>query len=674
MGRSWGIWVWVAWLPVAVWLCWEPFAWHVEYFRSPGPVFYSAVRWGIPALLVLGWAYLWVRRWWWRWEMRVLGLALVLAAGAYEPLATASVIGLALAALMTGHGVLGLVGPRIEAGLERLVLAATLGFGSLTLVLFGMGLVGWGADGLLWLAVAVPAAILGRFAKAAVWEDARAVDAAWRGDDTFTRPLAGIAAMGVAALTVPAWLVALAPAVAHDPIVMHLPAARHYAEAGALIPVPHLEYSFYPQSFELLMTPLYALAGSPGAQLLAPVFLMLTAGAFAVIGRQVGLGRGAAFLGAVCASAFPFLHWTGAVPKNDMAMQLYLLASLVAFLRGRQDGWRWMLVSVAFVSFAFGVKHVALFGAVAIGVLFLVWLRGQEGRWGKAVAWGGLFLTAGLIWHARTYVLTGNPVYPSMAVDAVEALRPDAVRAEGDERMPHWRIPWAVHFDGQRVFESPSPNPMGLLFVVLWPLVLMPGAGRRVAVRFLVAYALLYLLYWSMIWPVVRYAIAPVGIFAVLLAGRLWTVGESERAWRRGVAQATLAMVLVFSLLVIGILEANGPQLRYFAGGLDRDGYLRELLVAYPALDWVEDNVGPNERVVALNACSNLYGPEMERFWCESWESEQEARAFLLRAEEDWEYLILPTTEMGTRLAPEGGPLLYSDEEFRVFGWAGEER
>jgi len=149
-------------------------------------------------------------------------------------------------------------------------------------------------------------------------------------------------------------------------------------------------------------------------------------------------------------------------PAGSPRFALFQLAALHCYLRARRSpAANWLRLGVFFVASSFAVKHSALFGAVPLAVLYvhLLWKRGRLVR--DAIIMAGIFSVFGLCWQARTFALTGNPVYPIKWHWAVEALRPDSMRAPDAMSIPYYQIPWRIHFDGTleglpaTAFESP---------------------------------------------------------------------------------------------------------------------------------------------------------------------------------------------------------------------------
>jgi 4-amino-4-deoxy-L-arabinose transferase-like glycosyltransferase len=121
-------------------------------------------------------------------------------------------------------------------------------------------------------------------------------------------------------------------------------------------------------------------------------------------------------LAGILAISVPAIHWTGSVPKNDLLMAAWQVASLYAVLRWHKErSRRWLLLSAAMLGLAFEVKHIALFGAVPIGLLWVYAMWKGPKRAQTAAAVLGTFLAFGSFSVIRTWLATGNPVYPESA-------------------------------------------------------------------------------------------------------------------------------------------------------------------------------------------------------------------------------------------------------------------
>src|SRR5262249_37935428 len=154
------------------------------------------------------------------------------------------------------------------------------------------------------------------------------------------------------------------------------------------------------QNAETLMTLAFALGGQAAAQMISPVFFLLTAAVVFSIVRHFGACVLAALAALVLGSSIPFVHWTGSVAKNDVQLAFFELAALLALYLWRETGRsQWLPLGALFIGTAFGTKSTVLFALLPLGMLygFAVW---RQPRRARALAWILLIIAAsGLFWY-----------------------------------------------------------------------------------------------------------------------------------------------------------------------------------------------------------------------------------------------------------------------------------
>jgi len=649
----------------------EPFQVHLEAFRSPGELFAKLILVVAPGLWIAGLAYPRLRPARWRsLEPIVLATLPLASAAIWAPMGFLAALLLGTTLLAVGSAALRWTGPADSQPIERLLLSAGSGLGLTILLLFLLGLAGALSGPVVGIVGFAALALGGRESARTVAEAWRSVRAAWEaspGD-----PAAALAVFFAAVFLAPAMMVALAPALAHDALAMHLPAARHYADIGALRPLPFLDYSYFPQGFELLLAAQWPLGGQAGAQLISPLLFALTLAALALVGRELGLSRAALVVGVGAVFALPFLLWTGSVVKNDLALALLQTLGLYCWLRsrGRPDEARWLRLGVLLVASGFAVKYTAMFTAAPLGVLYLWRLPRLARPVREALLWTAIFASLALYWPARAWVLTGNPVFPIELSWAVESLRPNEARPVETRSIPYWKIPWTIHFDGANAFEAPTRNPLGFLLLLFLPGWLAVRIRHKWAV---LAFLTLFYIYWGSVWPVVRYAILPLGLLALLTAQGLMGWRAAVGPWARWTLDAALALNFVFCLLPTLLMSVNGPQLALFAGRIDEAEYLRRTLITYPALEYLGEHSAPGDWTLSIGANSGAYAPDPARIRYEYLTDVDHGLAvlptYLNRARYQW--LIVPADRAAEAqtLLPQGwrAEEAFRDETLAVF-------
>ncbi len=655
---------WPAWIVLTLALTVKPFAWHLEYFQHPGAQFLPLY---LGALLLLGFAafsyirFRQTRPGWIAREPRMFLLFFLAFFLFYAPLAT-------LYALWVGFVCFGLgrlaLGRLTESALEQATLWPAAGLGFLSALLFVLGVLHLYYR---WLAAAVLA--LGALT---FWRNGRRLLELFRRLETAyaasaANPLWGACLVAVFVFGILSAMVVLSPEIAFDPISFHFVLAREYAARHQLAVVSRLPYSFFPQNVEVLYTLGFLLDGQIAAKVITWAFFPLAAMSVVLIGARWFSAAGG-LIGAALFAATPFISWTGSVAKNDLALALYLLLAVYGVVRWTETkSFGWLAAGVMFLAFAFGVKHVAVLGAAPLALLALWNWRRAPITLRQTAALAAIFVCCGLYWHARTFVLTGNPLYPEMGASAIRSTtasgHPELSRL--DRLGVYLSFPWRIHFRGLHAFESPSPNPVGFVLLAFFPWFWLRGGIRSRPARLLLIFCIAYFLYWAAILIKVRYAIAAFGILFAWLGDRVW-------AARRASVATLAAYCFAFSLTVSLILELNVPRLELFAWRISAEEFLRESLITYRSIEALNHHARPGERAYSVGNCSTFYSKiEFHCYYDHEGKYSLEEIARTLR-ETPYQYLLVSRgwTEprhMHVVQHLYRSTLLYEDESFELY-------
>jgi len=605
--------LWLVWLAAAMWLTAGIVRWHIEYFRSPGPQFYRAAVVALP-LLGAG-ALVWTRlrrRSLWRYELFAIVAIPVLAALAREPRAALIVAALFAACYGAGRALCERCGWIAGAPAADLVFSTAAGFALLNTILLASGLARLWYPGFLALLLAAPLVIFRRNLRILL-EALGGIFRRWSALKDLQHPIVGIFAPFAAILAACTTVLMLAPTLSWDAMKLHFPLAQYYVQAHGLQPKPELTYSFFPQAAESVFALAWSLGGQPAAQLIAPAFFALSILAAWVLARECGAAVEEAFAGVMLAASLPVVHWADSVPKNDAQLTFYLFASLAALLRWRSGAdFRWAHAGTLFLACGFATKDPALFGAIPLGgmLLFAAWK--QPRRLKAFASLLPIFAAVALVWNLRRWVLTGNPIYPLTI---------------GESTVPGWpadpslygtilrvlRLPWDLHFHGHDFSETVLIAPLGIGLVLFWPVWLLTGR-LRTPERLCLAFSVAGFLTWGWLSPLVRYAAAPLAVLAILTGTRLACLWRSSAGVRRASLALASLWILIPAVSAVMIVEINLPQLRYVAGRIGRDEYLRVANIAMPSLLWLRDHTAAPGRILGLENCADVYAPEYPRY------------------------------------------------------------
>ena len=213
-------------------------------------------------------------------------------------------------------------------------------------------------------------------------------------------------------------LAALAPPAGgdYDGLAEHLAHAKVYARTGSYAPLWYDHHSHFPALTQMLFTLGMLLHGPGLAKLFHWAFGVIALGATYVIGERfvrAGSGKWAALTFA----STPIIGWLMQVGYVDLTATAYGLLAVLAFLSWRQgSSTRALALSGLMVGGMMGAKMqgIALFGVLLVGAAVTVLVR-RAGARRLLKAVGVLALLGAVVaapWYVKTWVLTGNPVYP----------------------------------------------------------------------------------------------------------------------------------------------------------------------------------------------------------------------------------------------------------------------
>jgi 4-amino-4-deoxy-L-arabinose transferase-like glycosyltransferase len=668
--------LWLAWLAVIAVLAAKPFRWEVEYFRvHAGRAYFLAVVGLLLLLVPMCLLYVrWRRGTWYRFELPVIAGTAICLAAIEQPRGFGVGLLFFLASIAAGRRLARLFGIVFESGAETVGVGFSIGAAILIPILFILGLLHAYYWPVFLLLLFLPLVLFWRDAL----EGVRALGQLWRAATNvpaLEHPLFGVAVIFLAAGVLCGTIAALAPSLVMDALKMHLPAAQSYVAVHALQPVSVLDYSYYPQGYEVLIASLYALGAQPAAQMITPIFFFALLLVIFEIAKLCAFDSAGILAGVASILMTPFILWDGSQVKNDAELALFQLAALYCCLRWRASEKRgWLVLGAILLAASFGIKHIAAFGAVPLVLLFIAPLYRKPRGVRTAAAFFLLLAVLGFYWHTRTFLLTGDPLYPRQVEEAVTP-RSKAARSGGSWLRRRLEVPWRLQFNGTRNgFESPLRSPMGIMLLTLAPLALLAPRKRnssRIACWF---YCAVYILLWGSRMTTLRYALAPIAMLIVLVAAKAKEAYDQDWAVAPGAVRfsiaAAFAGTLAYGLLGTILVEIVPGQLPLLAGRSSRGEYLRTNLPGYGALQSL-GRMNPNAAVLAVDACGRAYAPNPVTSACTvggPHGAQRHVQKLLNRY--DFQYVVLPVDwdddERGMLFTGWKAEDVYTDRDWRA--------
>ena len=443
-----------------------------------------------------------------------------------------------------------------------------------------------------------------------------------------------------------AFVTALAPETEYDALWYHLELPRRWLAAGRPIDDITEYISLYPLGWQLLYGGALAFDGAPAARLLHWSAFLASAVVASAIGTRA-LGARAPWLTAAIFVTAPTVLWEATAAYNDLATALHTgIGAGALWIATRTPSRSWMLLAVVQLGFACSTKHLAL---VPLGITLALhaahrWrAAGAIAAIGSASAVGAVVLVLASPWYIRSWVASGNPVFPEMfeVFGAEPPERWDRLTEDGLARFKSrfggeqsvsglLALPWDMTMHAARY--GGTLGPLLLMLITCIPLV-WRGSG---AARWLIAGALLYLIVWAS--PVSSYQLRFLVPWWVFMAPVLARAAERglEAATRTGRAPAVAMRALVLVALVLNLPPftplherdragwtgwlthvVRRAPVEVIAGGISEDAYLRREVRTFGAWSYLNEHAPEDARVLTFFGGDHFYA-NRARLWSDT--------------------------------------------------------
>ncbi|MFO8080968.1 MAG: glycosyltransferase family 39 protein [Armatimonadota bacterium] len=552
-----------------------------------------------------------------------------------------------LTAFMLGTCILRLVRLSPDDDAQRGLAALVAGHVLLALLILGLGLLGY----LQWWALA-QVLLLAVLAGLRVLDDAARSCAEMLGRlrwELTRSPLRVIHWVIIVVIALQL-VAALAPPLPtdYDGLAEHLAMAKQWSRDGRIHPLWYDHHSQFPATMQMFYTLAHVFEVPGAAKLFHWGFGVIAIGAAVLIGRRLAAPAAGSWAGLVLATT-PGFAWLMGVGYVDLATIACGLLALLFFLRwaNERDDWQlWLSAVMAGAGAGTKMQGLALMGLLAVAAIIMLrgrWLRGV----GKAAAYVGIALIICGPWYVKSYVWTGNPVYP-FAYEIFGGKMWSQQRADGyryDQRnYGKGDLPPRGEFEQmdplERAFAGPrrplnmllaafnltfdpakftvplstlgvwATDSIGPLWLALLPLLLLfrrpPSVSRMM-------WLLLPLwLWWLWSMQLTRYLLPSLALVAPA-AG--WAVVEAERHSKllNTIVRSALAVwtVIALGLMLVYVL----PQAPAAFGQVDEHDYLAQTSL-YAAASAI-NRTAPASAKVALYAEPRGYYLDRDYLWAE---------------------------------------------------------
>lgn len=515
-----------------------------------------------------------------------------------------------------GRKVLALLRVKTCAPIENFVFGIGIGFGVLAYVVLAAGLAGW-------LRSSVLVAIMAAMAAVSLREIGGIFREALDAIRTFARvrlsASGGLIGFSLVVLGALALIESLAPPsqLDWDGLAYHLAVPKMYLSHHSIFYVPFISHSNFPFLTEMLYTVGLSFGSTAAAKLFHFwMYVASAAGIYSLCRRHFSPLTGV--VGALLFMSAPVVFWEAGVAYTDITTGLYVALAVYALLNwGETGSTPWLVVCGLVGGFALGTKVLAGVPILALCLWILI-AAGASHGWGRglrlSLVVGGIVLLVGSPWYVKSYVYTGNPVYPFLydvfggkfwSQEAAAAYRGAQLafgmgRGVGDLLL----LPWNLTVNGYRFFDIESVfGLVGMAFVGLIPIQVMAGRASR-AMLMMGLVSAVFVAAWFVLMQQSRYLIGVLPLLSIIAASG---VEAASSSWSIGRHAVNGFVALCVGLSIVMGLLAAGTTMGVVLGVVPRDEYLSRTLDIYDAQSYINRVLPENARVILFDEVRGFY-------------------------------------------------------------------
>jgi len=451
-----------------------------------------------------------------------------------------------------------------------------------------------------------------------IWQRQRVLDfqpvvSRTQRDDSGGAPsvlLAGTAALMISVLFVQT----LWPRVSWDANVYHLTVPRLYLEQGGFLRIPFNVYSNWPLNTELL----FAMAMVFRSYILAKLVhfgfgCLCSLLVYQVVREEAGSWAG--WCAVVLLLMNPIVLLEMRVAYVDLASALYLTLGFVVvhqWLDRRDSGMRWLLVGGVFAGLAAGTKLTGIVGALSLSMLLMVVLLRRSASLSELVKPIASLMIPSVVlllpWLIKTWVFTGNPVYPFLFSQfggpewspELQRQLTDWQRSIGMGRSlsDYLLLPVRVILDGGRGYAR-FDGEISRLWIAILPLSMWMARDRPIVSRAVLTSAT-YFAFWALSSQQIRFLIPILPLLAI--AGAVSIHCAMDRVWS---PRARHSILWLCTFVLVVSLGWSGWSFGVRSVGMLKDYAHHDLaiedLAQDPIYQFINQNLPADARIMMLN-------------------------------------------------------------------------
>ena len=373
------------------------------------------------------------------------------------------------------------------------------------------------------------------------------------------------------------------PAVTGDELSYHLYLPKIFLLKHKIFFWPYHVNSAFPLLTELLNSYGVSLGSEFAAKSVHFLFGILAALSLYSLSRDI-VKKSGPLWASMLFLTIPIVSHQMGIAKNDLALTAFVTAAYACIFRWDSENRKsWLVLAGIFSGFSMGVKYLALF-ATAVQLILIAGL-GFSRRMPFRKVSGSLFLFAACtlivsgVWYLRSYLHTGNPIYPFLTswFGGTGLENPLQLEGKGFGKDVRALLLLPFHATFRPEAFGGLSNQWGPLFLGFLPWCYMVKPRTR-QWKALLLITLLGTLLWFLSKQNLRFLLPVLPLFCVVATGTLQALRENDFLFKRWASLVFLAGIFLHSAIVLFQFR---DDYRVVLGVESRENYLRRKVPVY---------------------------------------------------------------------------------------------
>lgn len=390
---------------------------------------------------------------------------------------------------------------------------------------------------------------------------------------------------------------AFAPEIGNDTLAYHLYHPKIFIENNRIGYIPFTRESLWPYLTEMLFTIGLILKSVTIAKLFHYFFGVLSVMALYSFARRF-FGRKEALLASALFYSAPGIFMQSVYSYVDLSLCLYSFLALYIFIvwSEKAEDIKLIALSGVFTGLALSVKVLGGITLISLSCMMIIILfRKRKGpaSFTKNIS---IFILSALlvscVWYIRSYIVTGNPVYPFFYNVFNSGWPSDLGKHMGYMKgiIGFFRLPWdlVIHLD------SFGAEQIGVISLAFLPAIFFAPFKKRV-VQLLAVFIILYAAIWFYIDPNIRFAFAGLAVFYLLIALGLSAFFKKYNSF---VIASLLSICILFNLSLC--LYYNLDAIKLAGRAIDEKSYFYKTERTHPVAEFVNETLPENSLLIVV--------------------------------------------------------------------------